>query len=288
MDILKALSDGMKTLDEAKRPWDETKLHISDLGVWSGLKESDRKCPRQLWYRLRGRRQEPMTDGKRLMFSQGNRIEELAISALKTQGVVESAKVNVSDLCITGETDVLLKDPETGELVIVDVKTRRGNAFRFNNLVKPAEKMQVIGYAIKLENRPGCPMIHRGAILEIDREGQNFARVFEFDIRQKEYSEYKEAYSEILYIQDSKEPPAGLKPTLIRKENKGQDSLKLNIPWQCRYCNYAKTCCVCVPSAEFLEMHGKVVGHVLETDGGEIITIQEEYLDFKTKETDDE
>ena len=271
MDIIKSIEHGLDQLDSDRGAWDELKLHISDLGIWSGLEEGDRKCPRSLWYRLNGLPKEPFTAGEKLMFLQGHRLEELVVEILDKSMLLDTqVPVRIDDLAweggvVIGAADIVMTK-RSGGAVVIDVKTRRGNSFKYSKSVKPAEKMQVLGYAYALR---GCVEGKiSGMILEVDREGQNFCRVWEFGIRTGEYLSVIDAVKELLEIKTMKKPPDGFEPTLIRGKNKGPDSLKLNIPWQCRWCKYAKTTCDYCPTQEIFEQHGKVVGHI--SDSGEI------------------
>jgi CRISPR/Cas system-associated exonuclease Cas4 (RecB family) len=272
MDICKELEKGIRTI-ALKHEWDTQLLHISDLGCWSGIEEKERKCPRALWYRLNGYPREADTPGKLLMFEQGRNLESFAITlleaALGSQRIIIHPTVAIhtpveKDI-IWGEADVLLSESEDNRKVIVaDIKTRRGNAFRFSNGVKATEKMQVLGYAYCLKE---YKTIMGGAIIEVDREGQNFARVWDFDIGDDEYRQVEEAALEIRVIRTLPEPPQGINASLVRNTNKGPDSFKLKIPWQCKYCPYAKTCCDhCVPP-EAMEYDGKVIAHI-DIEGG--------------------
>jgi len=265
MDIVKVFEDGIDILDAERGEWDESKLHISDLGVCSGIPKSDRKCPRALWYRLNGARKEPSNAGKKLMFLQGHRLESIVVEALQRASVICDTQVTAGiaskheEDMIFGTADLLIHT--LNGLLVVDIKTRRGNSFRYSTAVKEAEKMQVLGYAYALSNFHNA-YATSGAILEVDREGQNFARIWEFPIGEEEFGKVEMAINEIRSIRHTSTPPDGFDATLIRKENKGDDALKLNIPWQCRYCPYADTVCDYRPDESIREQHGKVVGHI--------------------------
>jgi hypothetical protein len=274
-NLIDILEQGINQIDAERGDWDETVIHISDFGAWDGLPDSDRKCPRALWYRLNGCEREPHTAGEKLMFAQGHHLEKIVIDALAEQGVVIDVHGSVSTGLVHGTYDCILSLPEISEYpIVMDVKTRRGNAFRYSKGVKPAEKMQVLAYTSCLP----APY-EKGIILEVDREGQNFAREWVFDIGAEELKDVGKAQKYCLDIAESDTPPDGIKATLIRKVNKKSDSLLLDVPWQCRWCKYAKPTCDFCLKPEMAEMHGRVVGHVGADDvivGLKELNIQEE------------
>jgi len=79
VNLVGALEKGIdKTNPE--HDWNTENIHVSDLSVF--LPESDRKCPRALWMRLRDFEKKPLSPGKKLMFMQGNRLHEIAAELL--------------------------------------------------------------------------------------------------------------------------------------------------------------------------------------------------------------
>ncbi len=54
--------------------WDNLRIHATDLAVY--FSGDDGKCPRELWLRLKGARQNPFHRGELLMFDHGNEIHE--------------------------------------------------------------------------------------------------------------------------------------------------------------------------------------------------------------------
>lgn len=269
MDIVKMFADGLKKVADERDAWDDRQLHISDLGVASSIDEGDRKCPRALWYRLQGEKPAEITDGQRLMFHQGHNLEDIVydcllreIKELPLDGTVPTLITRHGDASmengISGTYDLCIRTADY--TYIVDVKTRRGAAFRYGDGPKPAEKLQVLGYMYALgQSLQIEPERLKGMILEVDREGQNFARCWQFDY-DKETVE--KAVDELLAISEAKEPPEGVKPWLTRKVNKGKDSLILRVPWQCSHCPFKDGCCDCCPDEEMFARDKRVVGKI--------------------------
>lgn len=289
LDITKAFSDGIRQMTDDGEDWGDDSLHVSDLGIWSTLPNDGRKCPRQLWYRLNGYRKEPLTDGKRLMFSQGHRLEELVLEALELGidyryniFVHEEVFWRIDDELIRGNFDLVA---EADDMVyVIDIKTRRGNAFRYSNAVKPAENMQVLGYAYGLAQDAPAYTEYKGKVFEVDREGQNFARSWDFDITEQDMRNVLAASQEMVAIKRMPKPPAGMDSWLERKENKGDDSLKLKIPWQCHYgCPYYNTICSYCPPKHLRDYKNKVVGHLRETNEGIIKELDPAYRNLEIR-----
>lgn len=253
-------------LSEKKNNWNEGKLHVSDLGVSEYIDIDDRKCPRQLWLRYWGAGREELNAGTRLMFDQGHALEERAVKLLR-RGLPHDYKVIATQFDVSlglpegwaGRLDILLSDGS--ELMVIDVKTRRGNSFRYNDGIRPTEKFQVAGYLQALSLMM-TKEVSKGAILEIDREGQNFAREHHFTFNQKLEKKISKTIENVQELVSNEEPPDMLPPKITRNENKGADSIKADLPWQCSYCSYRSVSCPGAIPPEFDDNLGKVVGHI--------------------------
>lgn len=212
--------------------WDDSKLHISDLAVAIG-----EKCPRQLWLRLRGAEKKPESAGKLLMFDHGHRIHERLIeiirSGLNNGWKIQAVEKQVSLGEITGRFDTRLWNETEGWEIIVDFKTLRGRAFGYLTEAKPSHVLQVQSY-IAAADADG------GLVFYVDREGENAARQFYV---QRNDDRVWDAAETAIAIAKQEEPPPILEPKLKIGKNKGPDSVKLEQPWQCEYCEYSGPSC---------------------------------------------
>jgi len=218
-----------RALSAPKDTWDDGKLHASDLAV--AIPGADGKCPRQLWLRLQGAEKQPLHPGQMLMFAAGHRLHAACVEWLRVglEGgwEVQDAERDLSDILpegITGTCDCVLYGPN-GEVVVVDFKTVRGNAFRFLDNPKPANVLQLQTYCYALD-------ADYGKLLYVDREGQNFAKEFTVDRDDEAVERAVEVAKRTKALQA---PPPVLDPTL----KKGKPTL----PWQCSWCDYADMSC---------------------------------------------
>lgn len=280
INLEKALADGIKRDGDN---WGEDKLHVSDLGIAPSIKSSDRKCPRKFWLRYNGYEKEETGPGTQLMFDQGHALEKKAVETLK-YGLPDDVRIVSTQMDITpglpgdftGRLDALLW--RCGEYMIVDFKTRRGNAFRYNSTVKPSNKYQVGGYIYALNKMFDDYEVKHGAILEIDREGSNFAREFHFNWTPEFRKLIRDAFTYVHEVSESEEPPPLLDPKIERNENKGPDSITADLPWQCSYCDYRSVACPGAIPQKFDDDLGKVVGHIRDGEFEPKVEGLEEYI----------
>lgn len=263
INLTGVLAQGIKTTSH----WAEQKKHVSDLGVSPDIATEDRKCPRQFWLRYNGKAADETTPGQQLMFSQGHALEERVIEYIEN-GIryndeirLIATQMDVSPGLpgtFTGRLDLLLN---TGNSFwVVDIKTRRGNAFRYSNDIRPADKYQIGGYIHGLRmmgiNAEG------GIVLEVDREGQNFARNFNFDYTQELKYQIENTFQYVDEVSRSPAPPSVMPPKIKINENKGDDSVVADNPWQCRYCDFRPISCPGAIPPEYDDDLGKVIGHI--------------------------
>ena len=280
-DLTRAIEHGLRRT-EPDHEWDQSVLHVSDLGA--AIDGPDGKCTRQLWLRLRGADRKPHTLGQVLMFDHGNRIHErmgdLLVAGLPGGGEVLHVEKKVDLNGITGRLDTMLVggpmsipvkredisvalDAQDGsdERIVVDWKTVRGNAFRYMDGPKPMNVLQLQAYMMA-EHAGG------GILVYIDREGQNFVQQYNIprDDKAVRYAcGYVEAVKRWAYWSDCHELPLSsgpsiLQPILKRNENKGPDSIKLEMPWQCSYCEYCDVSCPGALEPEYRRTG--IIGHI--------------------------
>lgn len=280
INLTKALADGIKQDGDE---WGEDKMHVSDLGIAPSIKQDDRKCPRQFWLRYHGAEQEETGPGTQLMFDQGHALEEKAVETLK-YGLPDDVRIIATQMDITpglpysftGRLDALLW--RDGKYMVVDFKTRRGNAFHFNQEIKPSNKYQVGGYIYALNQMFDEFEVAHGSILEIDREGSNFAREHHFNWTPNFKDQIKGAFMYIKGLTEQEEPPPTLTPEITRNNNKGPDSVKAELPWQCSYCDFRGHSCPGAIPNKFDDHLGKVVGHIREGEFDPKVDGIEEYV----------
>ena len=217
--------------------WGDHLIHVSDLG--HTLPFPDGKCPRQLWLRLQGapRRQDKF--GELLMFDNGNRLHETVVEYVRhnlPEGwsilLVEAPVAEQLLYIQKGSTDVVLSGPND-ELVVVDAKTVRGRALQYGDLPYATHQLQVQTY-VKAMNAA------LGLLLYLDREGQNGARQV---IVPRDDVAVVRATVKLKRIVESPEPPPMFPVKVDVKENKGPDSVKVSLPWQCERCAYRPLSC---------------------------------------------
>jgi len=251
--------------------WDDTRIHASDLPV-AVAEQDDKKCPRQLWLRLRGAEKKVRHRGELLMLKHGSDIHESIVphieSGLPGDWCVVGREQAVEYEGVTGRYDLALSEgPFYAHTYIVDFKTIRGRAFHFLDGPKPAHELQVRFY-IAATNSEG------GLLLYIDREGQNYMRQFTVGRDDKQVDD---AITVARAIACQPEPPSVLMPKLQINANKGPDSVKILMPWQCSYCDYIDISC---PGALRPEARtNKIVGHI---DNGQFVAMSEEYESLTT------
>lgn len=245
-----------RAIDEAirKQPdeWDDTRIHASDLAV--AIEDAgDKKCARQLWLRLHGAEKRERSPGQLLMLRHGTRIhedmEELIREALPDGWSIAGREMAVEMLGITGRYDFELVGPDD-QTVDVDIKTVRGNWFRYANTERPANVMQLRFYL----SATGADY---GILLYVDREGQNGCRQF---VVERDDDAIVEAAGMAKCIAKMIPPPPVMPPNIKIQRNKGPDSVKVKLPWQCDYCDYLDVSC---PGAlEKADRHDGIVGKV--------------------------
>lgn len=233
--------------------WGGDVIHMSDLAV-AITEPGDKKCSRQFWLRLKGEEKTPPGIGQMMMFDNGHGIHERLVAKLK-KGLPEGWTVAAVEgetgakLGIKGHFDVKLRGPK-GQVVIVDFKTTRSNAFKFEDgLPKLANVYQIQGYGYE-ENADAMILLY------VDRDGSNtpIQKVIERDDeRVLASAEY------IKKVAASPVPPEKMLPVINIKENKGPNSVVASLPWQCKYCDFYGISC----SGPMLkDDSGKVVGHI--------------------------
>lgn len=228
--------------------WDESAVHVSDYKY--ALYHEDGGCDRQLWHRMRGHDRREKNLYERIMHQQGHAMQT-RFSWLIHRGLPDGWRVHVIEADISdglprddiGSCDLVLAGP--GVLMGVEMKTQRGGAFRYLDKLgaKDSHKMQAAGELYALRNLyPDREVLQR--ILYIDREGQNAARVYpvQWSEQTEQYVEFASSYvNRIKELQDG--VPPVLEPNVRVRVNKGRNSIYLEEPWNCSYCDFNGPAC---------------------------------------------
>lgn len=268
-DLLLVLEAGLRAEDDT---WDESVVHVSDISSYGTLPEDGGWCPRELYARLHRWDRRDHTAGELLLFDRGTSLHERAPNLLEKGGlerlgwyiryvehsIWEDQAADrfgvVPDPVEKGALDMELHGGPTGDgMLIVDFKTVRGAAFRYlpTRGAYSTHKNQV-GLYEKARDADG------GALLYMDREGQNFA--YQENVERRD-AEVEACAARVKAIVESDAPPPVLAPLLERRENKGPDSLKVVEPFQCQRCRYRDHGC---PGA--LPPHLREMGIIAKID----------------------
>lgn len=274
-DLVKAYKRGLELVKTGKRHLNiyyvneternDTVLHISDLGYAYDL------CPRQLWLKLNSAERREKHYGEDIMFMRGDIIHIETAKILQyglddywtIKGIEVPVVLRICSYPIVGRTDMILRG-QKGEKIIVDFKTSRGGNFKYLDAEGPGEekKAQVRGYI-------GATAADYGILFFIDREGQNGIRQFYVE---RDNDRLRDDFAKIKKIKE-KEPEV-LKPRLNVKINKGDNSIYLNHPWQCDYCDYLDVSCPGALPKEYRDIKGIVAK---EDKEGNLYPYEEKY-----------
>jgi hypothetical protein len=245
------------------------KIYASDLGAEG--------CRLEFFRKLRDFPSREHKPGELLMFAQGENLEEQVADAIAEvltgsyEWVIVDKQTSIEYLGITGRLDILLRNVKDGNLLVLEVKTKRGAAFKFLDEPKRPNIIQTRFYMA------GANAAY-GLLAYVDREGQNFIRIFTVERNDESVEAEIEACQSLLLDENQPEP---LELELDRRRNKGDDSFAFNIPWQVQWCNQAE--CPC--SKKIGKVQTGVVAKGKKDDDGNITNIYpvkgcEEYLDL--------
>ena len=225
------------------RDWDNQAIHVSDYAV--GLPLSERKCQKQLRLRVEDADCAETPVWQEVMFSQGNAMENRCAYWL-TLGLPDEWEVNLSVNVSEGlpeghggEADIILVNEKLKQVIVVEVKTSRGAAFKFRDGPRMSHELQASTYRMAADEM--YPEYNVNAtILYLDREGQNPPEQYPADIENKDImwcAKLAEA------INKGEIEPEMMQTSVEVRRNKGTDSWYVKQPWQCVYCDYKGYSC---------------------------------------------
>lgn len=215
--------------------WNESVLHVSDLSV------PEEGCPRELWLRLKGADKRMASVGRMWRFRVAKEIHKDLTTLLKVglprEWEIEGVEVPMSFDGIVGSADLLLRNTSNHSYIVVDYKSARGQSFHYQTyeFAKRSHEIQVQGYIYGLVFPIGA------VVLYADREGDNGFR--QTEPVNPDNETIQRLTEEIKAIRDNKKQPPLLEPFVEITENKGDNSVKLSMPWQCNYCDYRDVSC---------------------------------------------
>jgi hypothetical protein len=242
----------MSNLDSDGREWDEQAIHVSDYKVI--LESDDRKCHRQLWHRINGDERADDSLWKEIMFDQGEamhvRFSYYIHFGLPDNWEVFGIEVDCSDYLPNdddvGSSDLVLWKPDEQQFLVVEIKTQRGRGIQRiqgEGEPKKSHKLQCQGYLYALSRRfkdhYDDPTVN-GCVLYLDREGQNKPLMYAVDPANDRIEEASDLANN---IKERTKTPEIMHLGAKISRNKGPDSVYLDVPWQCRYCEYRGVSC---------------------------------------------
>lgn len=285
MDLVQLMDDHMSREPVLSSFRNRTNMYPSQASVkyfHSGYGEEVVKgaCIRAMYYRCTGEIPEPFDTKTYYTFACGNILEEYMTERTKEIGiwVDNSLKFFNPDIGLSGEIDMLVRDPDSNELVIVEMKTTAGyysvkeiaGNKSCSGKPKPAHLLQLLLYLWEFRDK-----VSKGILFYFDLEkkgryqfvvklheedGKHYfsidGKVFKSFSVEDIHDRYREAQG---YI-DRKE----LAPCDYKKEYTNEDvelyyargelsktkyeKYKQNpennpaCDWQCQYCAYIKQC----------------------------------------------
>jgi hypothetical protein len=253
-----------------RRSWARNgKLYMSDL-KWSLDPEDGGDCPKKLWAKMRNEPEKAGGPGVELMLHAGDRLHEQIAGWLeehmKEGWFVEAVEERVKLDGLSGRLDIRLKHKMHMIQAVIDVKTKRGAAFQYLHEPHKADELQVQGYMLAKD-------ADYGLLVYVDREGQNWIKCF---VVKRDDEAVKNAIISVKAIKrcaEKGQAVQGMEPQVLRKVNKGPDSVTIKWPWQVTWCPLEH--CYCKARVKTTLPKG-IVAHILEDD---TVRMTEKYSD---------
>lgn len=237
-------------------------------------------CIRSVYYRCKGYEPEPFNARTMYIFACGNIVEDWFTEQCKQAGIWLSNSVKFFDdsIKLSGEIDILIKEPETDELVIVELKTTAGY-FSWKEVngnkstkgkAKPAHLLQLMLYLYQHRLQ-----VSKGVLLYLNLENKE-RKQFVVELREEDGKHYPvidgklykafsvqdihSRYEEVQgYIDRSELPPCDFVKVFTteqvevqyargeiaktRYEKWQRNSEKYPIGnWECQYCSMREHC----------------------------------------------
>ncbi len=268
---------GLQAFDHKPRDWKEEKVHVSDYAVI--LPGDDGKCERQLFARINGWEKEPPSMGEKERWRHGNLVQQDTVYLIQ-KGLPDGYSFAHHELDVSfglpnndvGSCDMVIEDRQ-GRWIPVEMKSVRGNWFRYNDEPREKWNLQLQGYLYGINNHPEYPEAPYGIVFVRDREGQNSSTQFKTETNNTRIHKASRRANKIRKTAEeakkwSPKAPRPLPVAFKRNENKGPDSIQIEVPWQCRYCSFIEECNP--PGKDVIEddRHGDYVAKI--TNDGDV------------------
>ena len=182
MDLVELIDDHMGKDAVLKSYRNRTNHYPSQASVTyhhTGYDEKVTKgaCLKAMYYRCTGETPEPFNTRTYYTFACGNIVEDYFIEQTKQMGIWRdnSVKFFNNDIRLSGEIDILVEDPGSKELVIVEMKTTAGywnwkgiaGNKSTKGKAKPAHLLQLMLYLFEFKSQ-----VKKGVLLYFNLENK--------------------------------------------------------------------------------------------------------------------
>ena len=285
MDVVKLIDNHMGKDNVLKSYRNRSNMYPSQASVkfWHpGYEEEVIKgaCLRAMYYRCTGAEPEPFNTRTYYTFACGNIVEDYFIEQVKQMGIWRdnSVKFFNNDIRLSGEIDILVEDPDSKDLVIVEMKTTAGyyswkevagNAST-KGKPKPAHFLQLMLYLYEFMDQVNKGVLlyfnlenkeRKQFVIELHEEdGKHFPSIDGTIYRSFSVEDVHDRYREAQGFIDRKElPPCDftksytseqveilrargeIAKTNYEKYKRNPEKNPLGA-WECNYCSYKKHC----------------------------------------------
>lgn len=230
IDLAEVYDEHLRSFIE-ERERDPLRLFVTDVG----------KCPRAVALRMMQAEKKPLSHieerNKRLMFDLADYIEEKLMSALEAKGLLAGYQesVDISDRDNWGgRLDILTTEPR-----VVEVKTIRSNAFRFDDRPRPEHVCQAVIYQHYLGHELLPVLVY------FDRGGSNTTEQYEVS---HDWGHISAMMDELDAVRANLPELPDVLPRVLKSTDRNKKVR--NVPdWRCERCDYAGASCS-PPTAE--------------------------------------
>lgn len=250
------------------RKYQPDQMHTSDLGVV--LPPDDKKCERKIWLRVNDAEKKSPSLGEKIMFDHGLRIQ-IRFTYIIKEGLPIGWRIKsfLQEYDSGLESDLVLeyRDNEGWHPYVVEVKTQRGEAFRYLDEPRPSHRLQAMKYMQEEDTEDGC-------VLYIDREGQNKPKKFTVERNDDEIDQAAERAQYVIERDDEPDKIDNI-GVRIRKNKQSDHAVYLSRPFQCEYCDFRGYSCEGVLGGD--DLPSGIVGRI-DDDGEFYFTEEYDYL----------
>jgi hypothetical protein len=222
---LAAVYDEYISLKADKRDRDPLRLFCTDVG----------RCPKAVALRMLQSEKKPIglseARNQRLMWELAEHIEENLAAALRHKKLLGGYQDRVEILDREnwgGRLDILTTEPR-----VIEVKTIRPNAFRFNDRPKKEHVYQAVIYQHYLDH------VLPPVLAYFDRGGANTPEQYDVSC---DWTEIAALMDELDSIRAGLPELPDILSRVLKRTDRGKN-VRLVPDWRCGYCDYAGTSC---------------------------------------------